>query len=64
MTRKYIKKDTRKYWYKYYEEECVLCGNYSVIKERQYSEKPLDSSGNVDYMKTHSFSQYLCSNHY
>lgn len=56
--RKYIKKDTRKYWYKFFEEECVFCGKYSVLKERQYSEKPKNRSDR--YFST----DYMCGEHY
>lgn len=33
-------KPMKKYWYKYYREECPVCGREDVYKERQYTEKP------------------------
>lgn len=56
--RKYVKKDKRVYWYKFFEEECVLCGRGSVIKERQYSEKP------DEYEKRHGRNEYVCGDHF
>ena len=40
------------YWYKYYTEECVLCGAGSTEKERQYSPKPKDPADRHEYKQT------------
>jgi len=46
----------KKYWYKIYIEECVVCGKQDKYKERQYSEKPKDPQ------KIINFTQNICYN--
>lgn len=36
------KKPKKGYWYKFYIEECVLCGWHMEWKERMYTPKPKD----------------------
>jgi hypothetical protein len=56
--RKYVRKDTRKYWYYYYERECVLCGDYELTKERRYGPKP------ADYADRWERVEYACESHF
>lgn len=50
--------DKPRYWYEFYEEECVLCWRYYEYKVRRYTPKP------ENYGDRHHFSQYLCGDHY
>lgn len=52
------RKRRRKYWYKFYYSECVLCGSHREYKERRYTKKPKDPS------ERHEFSQYACDSHF
>lgn len=38
-----------KYWYKFYIEECCLCGVTHSWKERMYTPKPEDAGERYDY---------------
>jgi hypothetical protein len=58
MNKKENKKPKKGYWYKFYEEECVLCGRYSVTKERQYTPKP------ESYLDRYVRREYACSGHF
>lgn len=49
---------SRKYWYMYYETECVLCGKGHIEKRRMYYPKP------ENYRDRYKFTQYLCGDHY
>ena len=47
------------YWYKYYYNECVLCGHTDEWKERIYNEpKP------EEYEKRHLYKQTACCQHF
>jgi hypothetical protein len=52
------RKGKGKYWYYFYEEECVLCGRFHIDKERRPMPKP------KDYNDRHHFKQYACDNHF
>jgi hypothetical protein len=47
-----------KYWYKFFTEECVVCGEIIEWKERMYTEKPVDASERYEYK------QYACPEHF
>lgn len=32
----------KKYWYKFWHQECPVCGGGQTFKERQYTKKPKD----------------------
>jgi len=51
-------KPKKGYWYKFYYEECVLCGSHREWKERMYTPKPKDPAERYD------FSQYACEGHF
>jgi hypothetical protein len=53
-----IRKPKKGYWYKYYTEECVLCGAGGTEKYRQYSPKPDNAAERYDY------SQTVCGGHF
>ena len=46
------------YWYKFYTDECVLCGAGGTVKERQYTPKPDDPNDRYDY------EQFVCDYHW
>ena len=59
MNKRKNKKDT--YWYKFWYEECVLCGAYSEGKYRVYFDeqpKPEKIEDRYDYR------QYACGGHF
>jgi hypothetical protein len=43
-----------KYWYKFFYEECVLCGCNRQWKERQFTKKPKDQK------KRYHYRQFMC----
>lgn len=53
-----VKKKVRKYWYKFFYSECVLCGAHHEYKERRYTKKP------KGHDMRHCFDQYVCGNHF
>lgn len=48
----------KKYWYKFFYEECVLCGRSSKWKERQYTPRP------KEWWERHDERQYACGDHF
>lgn len=46
------KKPKKGYWYKFYIEECVLCGCYEEWKERMYTPKPKDVMDRYERIET------------
>lgn len=52
------RKGKNKYWYYITEYECVLCGRYTIYKERRYTPKP------KNYKDRHEFHQEACGNHF
>ena len=51
-------RDRNKYWYMFYETECVICGKYLIEKERKYYPKP------EEYYDRHRCHEHVCSDHY
>ena len=46
------KKKKQKYWYKFYIEECVLCGCHEEWKEKMYTPKPKDIIDRYEHIET------------
>lgn len=51
-------RNRKKYWYKYYFEECVICGRRIERKERQYTPKPKQR------VRRYEERQYACESHF
>ena len=58
MDKKKSEKPKSGYWYKFYIDECVLCGAGETVKERQYTLKP------KDVMERYEYTQYACQYHF
>jgi hypothetical protein len=52
------KKPKKGYWYKFFYEECVLCGAHYEWKERQYTPKPEDIAERYKHI------EYACGGHF
>lgn len=50
--------EDRSYWYKFFIEECVICGKTTEWKERQFTPKPKDAS------ERYCYTQNACSTHF
>jgi len=48
----------RKYWYKFYIWECVICGATDEYKVRQYTEKPENAQDRYEYR------EFACGIHF
>ena len=46
------------YWYKFYTDECVLCGAGGTVRVRKYTPKP------EDWMERYSYEQFVCQHHF
>lgn len=58
MLTKKSKKPKKGYWYKFFYQDCVLCGRENRWKERQYTEPPKDSQDR------HEHRDYACDYHF
>lgn len=47
--------DKVKYWYLLEIEECPVCGAYSEVRIRQYTEKPLDAGDRIKYSQVYDY---------
>ncbi len=51
-------KPIKGYWYKFFIDECVLCGTGETVKVRMYSPKPENPGDRYEY------SQDVCDSHF
>ncbi len=58
MTRKYVRKDLRKYWYYTTRYVCVLCGRENVYKDREYIPRP------DKYWDRNEYKEDACDDHF
>lgn len=45
-----MKKNKKKYWYKFYIGECPFCGRDRSFKERKYTKKPKNLKNRIEYL--------------
>ena len=53
------KKPKKGYWYKFWIEECVLCGRYTEGKYRMYTHKPKDVMDRYERTETACYGHFL-----